>query len=106
MNWQDVLTNARNIALARLAPHRLKVAAGLGAVLIGAVVWGAASPAYSTTFYIVKWNRTGLCTVVDERPEDRRRYKTMWFTTFQKVADQKMREFKETGRCGRVALRR
>jgi hypothetical protein len=88
--------------------HRLKAVAVLGAVVVGGVLWVAAAPeAYSPTHYVVRWENTGMCTVVRERPtEEDRKFKIVWFTTLKKVANRKATEFKETGKCGRAPLRR
>lgn len=97
-NWQTVSEAAQR----GLSEYRYSIAAGLGAVVVGTVVWSASGPEYSPTYYVVKWNATGLCTVVDDRPEDRRKFKTMWFTTLKSVAARKAKELHETGRCARL----
>jgi hypothetical protein len=85
----------------------LKAVAVLGVVLVGGVLWVAAAPeAYSPTHYVVRWENTGMCTVVRERPADRRKYKIVWFTTLKRVAARKARELKETGKCLRAPLPR
>ncbi len=79
--------------------------ATLGGVVIGGALWVAALPEpYSPTHYVLKWKNTGLCTVVRERPEERNKYKIVWFTTLKRVAYRKAKEFKKSGKCGRVAL--
>lgn len=98
IDWQDIASGARR----KLANYRYSIAAGLGVVTVGGVVWAASGPEYSSTYYVVKWNSTGLCTVVDDRPEDRRKFKTMWFTTLKSVADRKAKELHENGRCARL----
>lgn len=101
MDWRTI----KSIIVYRWSRHRLAVLSALGAVVVGGVLWGAATPeAYSPTHYIVKWKATGMCTVVGERPAQRDNYKIVWFTTLERIARKKAREFKETGRCGRVPL--
>lgn len=98
LDWQGIAEQAQR----KVSEYRYSIAAGLGVVTIGGVVWAASGPEYASTYYVVKWNRTGLCTVVDERPEDRRTFKTMWFTTLKSVATRKARELHEKGRCARL----
>ena len=77
----------------------------MGAVMIGVVLWLASAPEpNSPTHYIVKWQATGMCTVVRERPDKTRTYKIVGFTTLRRLAEKKALEFKETGKCGRVPL--
>jgi hypothetical protein len=81
----------------------LAAVAALGVVLVGGVLWAAAAPAaYPPTHYVLRWKATGLCTVVRERPAERRKYKILWFTTAKRVAMRKARELKDIGRCRRV----
>lgn len=97
-DWQSI----SGAAMRALSEYRYAIGAGMGVLVIGSVVWAAAGPKYAPTFYIVKWERTGLCTVVDDRPADRRKFKTMWFTTLKSVATRKAKELHETGRCARL----
>ncbi|MDH3239161.1 MAG: hypothetical protein OEO83_00700 [Alphaproteobacteria bacterium] len=98
LNWPEIAGQARR----KVLDYRYSIAAGLGVVTIGGVVWAASAPEYSPTYYVVKWNSTGLCTVVDDRPDDRRTFKTMWFTTLKSVASRKAKELHENGRCARL----
>ncbi len=103
MDWRSM----KSIIVSRLSRHRLGILAALGAVVVGGVLWGAAAPeASSATHYIIKWRATGMCSVVGERPAERDRYKLVWFTTLERIARKTAREFKDTGRCGRVQLPR
>ncbi len=68
-----------------------------------AVVSYPAEPDYAPTHYVVRWESTGLCTVVRERPPDPHTYATVWTTTFRKVAERKAVELKDSGRCNRTA---
>ena len=102
MNLQSI----KSTIAYRWSRHRLGVLAALGAAVVGGVLWGATAPkAYSLTHYIIKWRATGMCSVVGERPAERHKYKIVWFTTLERIARKKAREFKESGRCGRVPLR-
>jgi hypothetical protein len=101
-DWKALLQAARR----GRADYRYTVAAGLGAVVVGSVVWSASEPEYSSTYYVVKWKATGLCTVVEDRPEDGRKFKTLWFTTLRRVAARKAEELHENGRCARLEERR
>ena len=102
MDWRAI----KSIIAYRWSRHRLAVLAALGTVVVGGVLWGAATPeAYAPTHYIIKWKATVMCTVVGERPAQRDKYKIVWFTTLERIALKKAREFRETGRCGRVPLK-
>ena len=103
MNWKSIMPPICR----KLSRHRLKAVAALGAVVVSGVLWVAAAPeAHSPTHYVVRWENTGMCTVVRERPTDGRKFKIVWFTTLKKVANRKATEFKETGKCGRAPLPR
>lgn len=111
MNWRLMISIVRQSVLPvvryQCFRHRLKVMAALGAVVVGGVLWGAATPeAYAPTHYVLRWKNTGMCTVVRERPADRSKYKILWFTTLKRVAARKASELKESGRCRRAPLPR
>ncbi|MDX1483465.1 MAG: hypothetical protein R3229_03190 [Alphaproteobacteria bacterium] len=94
------------VILERVSRHRFTAAAAAGFVLTAAIVWTAAAPDHAPTHYVVRWKATGLCTVVRERPPERQKYATMWFTTLKHVAQKKAKEFKENGRCARIPQER
>ncbi len=103
MDWRST----KSFILYWCSRHRLKLVAAVGALVVGGSIWAASAPAYySPTHYIIKSKATGLCTVVRERPTDRRKYTIVWFTTLKRVAIKKAREFKKSGRCRRVPLPR
>jgi len=81
----------------------VKSVAALGVLVVGGIMWGATAPeAYSPTHYVLRLKYTGMCAVVRERPDQRRIYAIVWFTTLKRVAIRKARELKEIGKCCRV----
>ena len=96
MNWRTI----KPFISYQWPRHRVKA---LGVLVVGGVMWGATAPeAYSPTHYVLRWKNRGMCAVVRERPDQRRKYAIIWFTTLKRVAIRKARELKEIGKCRRV----
>jgi hypothetical protein len=87
-------------ALSRLSPARLWALLGVLVALSGVAigVWSATRPVETPSYYIVRWNQSGKCSIVTEQP-DRVDYRLVWYGNLHESASQKFKEFMQMKRC-------